>query len=531
MRKIRENLAIFFVPLVPLLFADVQSVEPSQCIAPLGMQSGAIKNQDITASSSFDHGNVGPHHGRVRNELNGGAWCPQNQATPETREWIEIDLHIVHMITATEIQGRFGNGQGVEYAEQYVLEYYRPSLNKWVRYRSKVNGHLLKGNVNTYLEEKTILDPPIWASKIRFLPYSAIQRFVCMRVEIYGCKWSDGIESYSMPEGDKRGTNWEFRDFAYDGQRGMILKHGLGQLVDGQTSPDDFRLPFQEISLQNWIGWKNDTRSHQPIEIVFDFDKPREFRTVHLYTNNQFLRDIQVFSCVKIYFSLDGEHYKGDPIVYEYIEDRIFDNARNVTVKLHHRMGKFVKLQLYFAAKWILISEINFESSIIAGNFTEETTEEVIDSKKFNMSENLVTTSNSDHMGVYIGISIGVLLLLVCLVGIMIFVIVQQRKYKNMQRPSQIADKGTLYQPAPLDLINMSSDYADIQDFEYAVPLQDGYASPSDSIAKPSCLSQQYYAEIPDFIPASPTLRMSDSPNPRRYNRSPPGRYMNPIGL
>jgi hypothetical protein len=28
------------------------------------METGAIKDQDITASSSFEHGNVGPHHGR-----------------------------------------------------------------------------------------------------------------------------------------------------------------------------------------------------------------------------------------------------------------------------------------------------------------------------------------------------------------------------------------------------------------------------------------------------------------------------------
>lgn len=36
----------------------------AQCIAPLGMESKQIKDEDITASSSFDHGNVGPHHGR-----------------------------------------------------------------------------------------------------------------------------------------------------------------------------------------------------------------------------------------------------------------------------------------------------------------------------------------------------------------------------------------------------------------------------------------------------------------------------------
>lgn len=36
----------------------------AQCIAPLGMENGSIRDEDITASSSFDSGNVGPQHGR-----------------------------------------------------------------------------------------------------------------------------------------------------------------------------------------------------------------------------------------------------------------------------------------------------------------------------------------------------------------------------------------------------------------------------------------------------------------------------------
>lgn len=39
------------------------------------------------------------------------------------------------MITATGTQGRFGNGQGAEFSEAYLLEYWRPKLGKWVRYR------------------------------------------------------------------------------------------------------------------------------------------------------------------------------------------------------------------------------------------------------------------------------------------------------------------------------------------------------------------------------------------------------------
>ncbi|ENN72269.1 hypothetical protein YQE_11130, partial [Dendroctonus ponderosae] len=175
--------------------------------------------------------------GAVRTETNGGAWCPATQATPDTNEFIEVDLKTVHMITATETQGRFGNGQGVEFAEAYMLEFYRPRLQKWKRYRTKANEEEIKGNINTYLESKTILDPPIWASKVRFLPYSSHMRTVCMRVELYGCRWSDGVVSYSMPQGDKKGTSWEFYDFTYDGHwDGEKLKDGVGAVRQPNAS-------------------------------------------------------------------------------------------------------------------------------------------------------------------------------------------------------------------------------------------------------------------------------------------------------
>lgn len=69
-------------------------------------------------------------------DIKGGAWCPKKQITTESTEWLEIDLHAVHVITSTSTQGRFGNGDGVEYAEDYILEYWRPKLGKWVRYRT-----------------------------------------------------------------------------------------------------------------------------------------------------------------------------------------------------------------------------------------------------------------------------------------------------------------------------------------------------------------------------------------------------------
>lgn len=66
-------------------------------------------------------------------------------------------------------------------------------------------------------------------------------------------------------------------------------------------------------------------------------------------------------------FSVGGKYYTGDPIVYSYMEDRIFEHSRNISIKLHHRIGKFVKLRFSFASRWIMISEITFDS----GNYQD----------------------------------------------------------------------------------------------------------------------------------------------------------------
>ena len=59
------------------------------------------------------------------------------------------------------------------------------------------SGHsIMPGNSNTYVANVNDLSPPIVASKVRFVPHSTHKRTVCMRVEVYGCLYEDGIISY-----------------------------------------------------------------------------------------------------------------------------------------------------------------------------------------------------------------------------------------------------------------------------------------------------------------------------------------------
>jgi len=72
---------------------------------------------------------------RIRQEKNGGAWCPKAQISSEVREYLEIDLDEDHLVTWTETQGRWGNGQGQEFTEAFTVEYWRKSIGRWVEYK------------------------------------------------------------------------------------------------------------------------------------------------------------------------------------------------------------------------------------------------------------------------------------------------------------------------------------------------------------------------------------------------------------
>ena len=100
-----------------------------------------------------------------------------------------------------------------------------------------------------------------------------------------------------------------------------------------------------------------------PLQIDFTFDKIRTFEKVSIHINNHYTRDIQIFSRSKIYFSNEDGKFGDDRAVdFLYMPDEMIEDARNVTINLHGHHGKYVMMHLFFAAKWILISEVTFYS-------------------------------------------------------------------------------------------------------------------------------------------------------------------------
>ena len=169
-----------------------------------------------------------------------------------------------------------------------------------------------------------------------------------------------------MPQGERRGTEVDLYDFTYDGKvTDDHLTNGLGQLTDGAEGHSNFRLDPDGWGKKGyeWVGWKNDTGPDRPpIEIVFEFDRVRNFTAVRFHCNNMFSKEVRVFRKALLYFGVNGRVYQDRPVVYEYMRDTLIEFARNVIVNVPHRVGRFIKVELYFDSRWMMISEVRFES-------------------------------------------------------------------------------------------------------------------------------------------------------------------------
>ncbi|CAG9771117.1 unnamed protein product [Ceutorhynchus assimilis] len=429
---------IFGLHLIAAFFSCILRIEQAeafdikQCNDPLGMESGTILDDFITASSSYVS-NVGPKSGRLRVEKAGGGWCPKQQIEKGVREFIEIDLIEVHVVTGVQTQGRYDRGRGQEYVEEYLLEYWRPGLEEWKEYKRWDGKHILRGNSDTASVESHKLMPTIFASKIRLLPYSIHRRTVCLRMELLGCPYKGGIISYSSPVSD---NNQGLYDSSYDGHRSQgMLFNGLGRLVDGEVGLDNFRLDIGYGKGNGWVSWKNDSFNNGYMELIFEFDQLRNFSALYLYTNNFFSRNVQVFAKAKLLFSVGGKFYNGPTLSFTYMPDKVLENARNVSINLHHRMARFIKVRLYFAGQYIMLSEVFFDSVPISLNVTEEDTldlqenEVIITSNGDKMLQAFETIAAKKNSDAYVEIIIGVLtaIMLLLLIVFLIILIINKR--------------------------------------------------------------------------------------------------------
>ncbi|XP_060726701.1 epithelial discoidin domain-containing receptor 1 isoform X2 [Tachysurus vachellii] len=342
--------------------------DSTTCRYALGMEDGTIPDSDISASSAWSD-STEAKHGRLSTGEGDGAWCPLGPVFPNPSEYLQVDLHKLHFLSLVGTQGRHADGHGREFARSYRLRYSRDGRH-WITWKDRWGQEVILGNENTYEVVLKDLGPPIIARMVRFYPLADRMMSVCLRVELYGCLWSDGLKAYTAPMGHimhLSGSPVYLNDSIYDGSvEAGVLFGGLGQLCDGVLGGDDFA-ETKELRVwagYDYIGWNREAMGKPTVDIEFHFEKPRLFHTMQVHSNNMHTQGVRVFSEVLCEFKASLLSPWSEPAlsVHVPLSDLRDPSSRTVTLPLGGRPAHILRCHFTFSDRWLLISEINFYS-------------------------------------------------------------------------------------------------------------------------------------------------------------------------
>ncbi|XP_030317190.1 discoidin domain-containing receptor 2 [Calypte anna] len=506
-------------------------INPAICRYPLGMHEGTIRDEDITASSQW-YESTGPQYARLQREEGDGAWCPAGLLQPKDVQFLQIDLHKLFFITLIGTQGRHARATGKEFARAYRLDYSRTG-ERWISWKDRQGRRVIQGNTDTYDVVLKDLRPPIIARFIRVIPVTEMPMTVCMRVELYGCVWYDGLASYSIPEGGTIAAPGfpivYLNDSTYDGyQERRHLYGGLGQLTDGVLGLDDFTQSHQYRVWPgyDYVGWKNESFSTGTVEMEFQFDRPRNFTSMKVHCNNMFSKGVKIFQKVECLFKprLIAD-WEPEPVGVATVLDDKNPSARFVTVPLNQRVGKAILCRFHFADTWMMISEISFQSDMESVNpsfVTAATSTTDVLEAEYNTTEGTWETTSSvtstwigekaddSNTSILVGCLVAIILLL-----LLIIIIILWKQY--VQKRLEKAPRRILEEDATVRLSFYSYTIANNQTqihqsnptYERAFPLDLEYHQPATLLQKLPELSQSAEDSVCSGDYAEPDLTKS----------------------
>ncbi|XP_041964471.1 epithelial discoidin domain-containing receptor 1 isoform X1 [Alosa sapidissima] len=349
----------------------------AQCRYALGMEDGSIPDSAITASSAWSD-STEAKHGRLSTGEGDGAWCPMGAVYPSGSEYLQVDLGALHFLSLVGTQGRHADGHGREFARSYRLRYSRDG-RQWFTWKDRWGQEVISGNENTYDVVLKDLGPPVVARMVRFYPLADRVMSVCLRVELYGCLWNDGLKAYTAPVGHVMhlsGAPVYLNDSTYDGSiEAGVQFGGLGQLCDGVLGGDDFT---ESKELRVWpgydyLGWSREALGQGSVDIEFHFEKTRTFHTMQVHSNNRHTQGVRVFNKVECVFKPTLlQPWSSPPLTLPVpLADLKDPSSRPISLPLGGRPAQILRCQFFFTDPWLLISEISFYSEPYVGNFSE----------------------------------------------------------------------------------------------------------------------------------------------------------------
>ncbi|XP_073711368.1 coagulation factor V [Misgurnus anguillicaudatus] len=196
--EVKEN--IFFPPLIgryvrlhplqsynyPTVRLEYFGCELDGCSVPLGMQSGDITDNQITASTvafNWYTKHWHPWYARLNKQGTTNAWQAKNN---DMQQWIQVEFPIAKKITGIITQGAKSL-----YTEMFVTTFaleYSDDGKKWMKYTDdkKYAQKVFQANTDNNSQVKNFIYPPIFSRFIRVVPIRW-QSSITMRIELLGC--------------------------------------------------------------------------------------------------------------------------------------------------------------------------------------------------------------------------------------------------------------------------------------------------------------------------------------------------------
>uniref|UniRef100_A0A8C2KPF9 receptor protein-tyrosine kinase n=1 Tax=Cyprinus carpio TaxID=7962 RepID=A0A8C2KPF9_CYPCA len=342
----------------------------AKCRYALGMEDRTIPDSDITASSAWSD-STEAKHGRLSTGEGDGAWCPAGPVFPSSSEYLQVDLRKLHFLSLVGTQGRHADGLGREFARSYRLRYSRDGRH-WITWKDRWGQEVVTGNENTYDVVLKDLGPPVIARMVRFYPLADRVMSVCLRVELYGCVWKDGLKAYTAPVGhvmDLSGSPVYLNDSVYDGSKEEgVMFGGLGQLCDGVLGGNDF-MESKELRVwpgYDYVGWNQETLGQPTVDIEFHFEKTRVFHTMQVHSNHRHTQHVRVFNEVVCEFKASLLSPWAEPALSLQVplSDLHDPSSRTISLPLRGQPAQILRCRFSFSDRWLLISEISFYSSM-----------------------------------------------------------------------------------------------------------------------------------------------------------------------
>uniref|UniRef100_UPI0037E97596 neuropilin-2a isoform X2 n=1 Tax=Semicossyphus pulcher TaxID=241346 RepID=UPI0037E97596 len=212
------------------------------CSMALGMESGKISDDQISASTSFYDNRWLPRQARLNNDDN--AWTPSEDSN---KEYIQVDLHFLKVLTGIATQGAVSKEtQKSYYVTTFKLEV-STNGEDWMVYRHGKNHKIFHANTDPAEVVLNRVPQPVLARFVRIRPQTW-RNGIALRFELYGCQITDapcsdlqGLLSGLLPDAQISASS----------SRDIVWSPGTARLVASRSGW--FPAPAQPLAGEEWL--------------------------------------------------------------------------------------------------------------------------------------------------------------------------------------------------------------------------------------------------------------------------------------